>query len=66
MLCVWVEMEAIFMVATTHVNDVFLMGLKTRCDKFCEDLNQLVAIYNFGGGGGTKVADFVESRMQKH
>ena len=31
-----------------HVDDIFAVGLKARCDQFCEDLNRLVPINNLG------------------
>ena len=31
-----------------HVDDIFAVRLKARCDQFCEDLNRLVLINNLG------------------
>ena len=31
-----------------HVDDMFAVGRKERCDRFCEDLNHLVPINNLG------------------
>ena len=31
-----------------HVDDMFAVGRKGRCDRFCEDLNHLVPINNLG------------------
>lgn len=43
-----VEAGAVSIVVVVHVDDIFAMGLKSRCDKFCEDLNQFVPINNLG------------------
>ena len=43
-----VEAGAVLIVAVVHVDDMFAMGLKSRCDKFCEDLNQFVPMNNLG------------------
>ena len=39
---------AVSIVVVVHVDDIIAMGLKSRCDKFCEDLNQFVPISNLG------------------
>ena len=44
-------------IVTVHV-DIFAVGLKARCDQFCEDLNRLVPINKWGGCGGMLVAVF--------
>ena len=31
-----------------HVDDIFAVGRKERCDRFCEDLSHLVPINNLG------------------
>ena len=36
-------------VAVVHVDDMFAMGLRSRCVKFGEDLNQFVPINHLGG-----------------
>ena len=43
-----VEEGAVSIVVVVHVDDLFAIGLKSRCDKFCEDLNQFVPINNLG------------------
>ena len=35
-------------VTVVHVDDIFAVGWKARCDQLCEDLNRLVSINNFG------------------
>ena len=35
-------------VTVVYVDVFFAVGLKARCDQFCEDLNRLVAINNLG------------------
>ena len=35
-------------VTVVHADDIFAIGLKARCDQFCEDLNRLVPINNLG------------------
>ena len=41
-----VEEGAVSIVVEMHIDDIFAMGLKSRCDKFCKDLNQFVPINN--------------------
>ena len=36
------------MIAVVHVDDIFTVGRKDRCDRFGEDLNCLVPINNLG------------------
>ena len=43
-----VESGTVSMVTVVHVDDIFAVGRKTRCDQFCEDLNRLVPINNLG------------------
>ena len=35
-------------IVTVHVDDIFAVGSKSRCDQFCEDLPRLVPINNQG------------------
>ena len=35
-------------VSVAHVDDIFAVGRKARCDQFCEGLNRLVPITNLG------------------
>ena len=35
-------------VVVVHVDDIFAAGLKSRCDKVCEDLNAFVSVNNLG------------------
>ena len=44
----FMEEGAVSIVVVVHVDDIIAMGLKSRCDKFCEDLNQFVPISNLG------------------
>ena len=43
-----VESGSVSIVTVEHVDDIFGVALKTRCDQFCEDLNRLVPINNLG------------------
>ena len=48
--CVFRLLEAgsVSIIAVVHVDDIFAVGRKERCDQFCEDLNRLVPINNLG------------------
>ena len=35
---------SVSIVVVVHVDDISAMGRKSRCDRFCEDLNQFVPI----------------------
>ena len=43
-----VESGTVSIVTVVHVDDIFAVGRKARCDQFCEDLNHLVPIDNLG------------------
>ena len=43
-----IESGSVSIVTVVHVDDIFAVGLKARCDRFCEDLNRLVPINNLG------------------
>ena len=43
-----IESGSVSIVTVVHVDDMFAVGLKSRCDKFCADLNRLVPINNLG------------------
>ena len=43
-----IESVSVSIVTVVHVDDIFAVGLKARCDQFCEDLNRLVPINNLG------------------
>ena len=34
--------------ATVHLDDMFTVGLKSRCDRFRDKLNHLVPVKNLG------------------
>ena len=34
--------------AVVHVDDIFAVGQKERCDRLCVDLNQTIPIKNLG------------------
>ena len=53
-----IESGSVSIVTVVHVDDIFAVGLKARCDQFCEDLNRLVPINKWGGCGGMLVAVF--------
>ena len=42
------EKGAIPMVVVVHVDDIFSVGLKSRCETFGRDSNKNVPISNFG------------------
>lgn len=37
-----VEGERVSIVTAVHVDDMFAVGIKSRCDQLCEDVNRLV------------------------
>jgi len=39
-----IESGSVSIVTVVHVDDIFAVGLKARCDQFCEDLNRLVPL----------------------
>ena len=39
---------SVYIIAVVHVEDIFAVGCKERCDRFCEDSNHLVSINNLG------------------
>ena len=41
-----VESGTVSIATVAHVDDIFAVGRKARCDQFCEDLNRLVPINN--------------------
>ena len=43
-----IEHNVVVMVVVVHVDDIFSIGLKSRCDKFGVDLNRYVPITNDG------------------
>ena len=43
-----VESGTVSLVTVVHVDDIFAVGRRARCDQFCEDLNRLVPINNLG------------------
>ena len=43
-----IENGYVSVIAVVHVDDIFAVGRKSRCDRFCEDLNKLVPINNLG------------------
>ena len=43
-----VESGTVSIVSVVHVDDIFAVGRKARCDQFCGDLNRLVPINNLG------------------
>ena len=42
------EDERVVMTIVVHVDDIFAVGEKTRCDRFGRDWNQMVPVKNFG------------------
>ena len=43
-----IESGFVSIVTVVHVDDIFAVGAKSRCDQFCEDLNRLVPVNNLG------------------
>ena len=43
-----IEEGSVSIIAVVHVDDIFAVGRKERCDRFCEDLNRLVPTNNLG------------------
>ena len=43
-----IEHNVVVMVVVVHVDDIFSIGLKSRCDKFGVDLDRYVPITNLG------------------
>ena len=39
---------AVPVIAVVHVDGIFAVGRRSRCDRFYEDLNKLVLINNLG------------------
>ena len=35
-------------IVTVNVDDIFAVGVKSRCNQFCEDRNRLVRVNNLG------------------
>ena len=46
--CVTVEDGRVTITAVVHVDDIFALGQKERCDKLCVDLNRTIPIKNLG------------------
>ena len=42
------ESGTVSILKVMHVDDIFAVRSKNRCDQFCEDLNRLVPINNLG------------------
>ena len=42
-------------IAVVHVNDIFSSELKSRCDRFRDELNYLVSVKNLGTFKGSEV-----------
>ena len=43
-----IEAGSVSTIDVVHVDDMFAVARKERCDRFCEDLNHLVPINNLG------------------
>ena len=43
-----IEAGSVAIIAVVHVDDIFAVSRKGRCDRFCEDLNHLVPINSLG------------------
>ena len=43
-----VEEGRVAIIAVVHVNDIFAVGLKSRCDVFRDELNRMVPVKNLG------------------
>ena len=49
-VCVFrlIEDERVAITAVEHVDDIFAVGQKERCDKLCVDLNRTIPVKNLG------------------
>ena len=43
-----VEEGRVAIIAVMHVDDIFAVGLKSRCDVFRDELNRMVPVKNLG------------------
>ena len=43
-----VEEGRVAIIAVVHVDDIFAVGLKSRCDGFRDELNRMVPVKNLG------------------
>ena len=43
-----IESGSVSIATAVHVDDIFAVGVKSRCDQFCEDLNRLIPVNNLG------------------
>ena len=43
-----VKAGSVAVIAGLHIDDIFAVGQKKRCDRFCEDMNHLVPTNNLG------------------
>ena len=43
-----VEEGRVAIIAVVHVDDIFAVGLKSRCDVFRDELNRMVPVKNLG------------------
>ena len=50
LVCVFrlIEDERVAITAVVHVDDIFAVGQKKRCDKLCVDLNRTIPVKNLG------------------
>ena len=46
--CVFRLVERVAIIAVVHVDDIFAVGLESRCDVFRDDLNPMVPVKNLG------------------
>ena len=44
----FVEDGRVAITAVVHVEDIFAVGQKERCDRLCVDLNQTIPVKNLG------------------
>ena len=44
----WIENGRVSITAVVHVDDIFAVGLKDRCDVLCDDLNHQIPVKNLG------------------
>ena len=43
-----VEERCVEIIAVVHLDDIFAVGLKSRCDVFRDELNRMVPVKNLG------------------
>ena len=58
-ICVFrlIENGRVAITVVVHVDDIFAVGKKERCDRLCADLNRTIPVKNLGDLNGMEDAD---------